>query len=98
MASDTRQPATSAAGTAISGGRNVENAITVVYSVIIRPSRSGKYFFTSGGIRMFVIPTPANTSAVAISSVVAFTATPRATSPTVTAVSAITVNIRANAT
>ena len=52
--------------------------------------RSAKYFFTSGGIRMFAMPTPAKTSAVAITSVTAFTATPRAMSPSVTALSAMT--------
>ena len=43
--------------------------------------RSGKYFFTSGGTRMFPIPTPAKISADVSSSGTAPKETPRSTSP-----------------
>ena len=81
MPSETRHPAVSATGTAISGGTNVDTAMVVEYTVIIRPRRSGKYFFTRGGSSTLPEPTPANTTAVAASSDVESTARPRSRRP-----------------
>jgi hypothetical protein len=78
---DTRHPAVSAIGTATSGGTNVDTAMVVEYTVIMRPRRSGKYFFTSGGSSTLPDPTPAKTTAVAASSEVESTDRLRSSSP-----------------
>ena len=58
--------------------------------VIMTPSRSGKYFLTSGGSSTLPEPTPANTTAVAASRVVESTAKPRRSNPRAISVIAAT--------
>ena len=59
--------------------------------VIITPMRSAKNFFTSGGRRMFAIPTPAKITAVPASRPTESAASPRPMSPAVIAPRAMTV-------
>ena len=64
MPIETRQLVASATGTASCGLMAVPTARSVTYPAVTRPTRSGKYFFTSGGSTTLPIPYPAMMTAV----------------------------------